>query len=188
MAITLEKNKPLSLVKNNAGLQNIIAGLGWDNALVNNQKVDCDVSVFMLNAAGKIPQDEFFIFYNNLNSHDGAVAHLGDNRDGTGEGDDESIRINLSQIAPQIEFLYFSVTIHESETRKQHFGNVKNAYINIRNADDNSILCQYQLQEDFENQDSVIIASISRNDNTWAVEALGQAFDGGLETLVNLYQ
>ena len=63
MAITLEKNKPLSLVKNNAGLQNIIAGLGWDNAPVNNQKVDCDVSVFMLNAGGKIPQDEFFIFY-----------------------------------------------------------------------------------------------------------------------------
>lgn len=188
MAISLEKNKPFSLVKQETSLTKIVAGLGWDQSLINDQKVDCDVSVFMLDANGKIPEEEFLIFYNNLNSPDGAVKHLGDNRDGAGDGDDESISINLSEIDPRIEFLYFAVTIYDSEERKHHFGNVQNSYINIRNASDNTILCQYKLEESYNNQDSIIIASVSRNGGEWNVEGLGQAFEGGLGTLIELYQ
>jgi len=188
MAITLEKKKPISLVKEKPGLQNIVAGLGWDEATINGHKVDCDVSVFMLGANGKLPQDEFFIFYNNLSSPEASVKHLGDNRGGEGDGDDESVMINLNAIDNRIEFLYFAVTIHESESRGHHFGNVENSYINIRNAADNAVLCQYQLKENFDGQDSVIIASIARNGGAWNIEALGQAFSGGLTTLIELYQ
>lgn len=188
MAISLQKNKPLSLAKENSGLKNIIAGLGWDQASVGGQKVDCDVSVFMLGADGKLPEEDFFIFYNNLKSPDDAVKHLGDNRDGLGDGDDESILIDLSKIDSRVEFLYFAVTIHESESRGHHFGNVMNSYINIRNSNDNTILCQYKLEEAFNQQDSVIIASLSRNGGEWHVEGLGQAFAGGLGTLIELYQ
>lgn len=188
MAISLEKKKPISLMKEKPGLQNIIAGLGWDEATINGSKVDCDVSVFMLNSNGKIPQDEFFIFYNNLNSPDGAVKHLGDNRTGLGDGDDESVSVNLSLLDNQIEFLYFAVTIHESEERGHHFGNVQNSYIKIRNTADNSVICEYKLNENFTGQDSLIIGSLSRNGGAWNVEALGQPFSGGLGTLIELYQ
>lgn len=188
MAILLEKKKPISLTKEKPGLRNIIAGLGWDEEKINGHQVDCDVSVFMLGPDGKIPQDEFFVFYNNLKSPDHAVTHLGDSRGGEGDGDDESVSINLQALDSRIEFLYFAVTIHESEARSHHFGNVENSYIKIRNADDNSILCEYQLKEHFNGQDSLIIASISRNGGSWNVEALGQAFSGGLNTLVELYQ
>lgn len=188
MAISLQKNKPLSLVKTEPGVNSIIAGLGWDQSIVNGQKVDCDVSVFMLDAAGKIPAEEFFIFYNNLNSPDGAVKHLGDNRDGAADGDDESINIDFSKIDNRIEFLYFAVTIHEPEERGHHFGNVQNSYINIRNVAGNTILCEYKLNETFSGQDSIIIASVARNNGAWDVEGLGQAFAGGLGTLIELYQ
>jgi tellurium resistance protein TerD len=188
MAINLEKKTPISLTKEKPGLQKIIAGLGWDEANINGYKVDCDVSVFMLGADGKLPQDEFFIFYNNLQSPDSSVRHLGDNQTGEGDGDDESIQIDLNQIDSRVEFLYFAVTIHESESRGHHFGNVQNSYINIRNANDNSILCHFTLNDSFAGQDSLIIASLSRNGGQWDVEALGQAFSGGLNTLINLYQ
>lgn len=187
MAIVLEKKKPISLVKEKPGMQNIIAGLGWDEATINGVPVDCDVSVFLLGANGKLVSDEHFVFYNNLSSPDGSVVHTGDNRDGDGEGDDESIKIDLSKIESNVEFLYFAITIHESESRKHHFGNVENSFINIRNAADNSILCQYKLKESFDGQDSLIIASITRNNGEWNVEALGQAFSGGLNTLIELY-
>jgi tellurium resistance protein TerD len=36
-------------------------------------------------------------------------------RDGDGDGDDESIKIDLSKIDNSVEFLYFAITIHESE-------------------------------------------------------------------------
>jgi tellurium resistance protein TerD len=188
MAIVLEKRKPISLIKEKPGLQRVVAGLGWDQATINGHKVDCDVAVFMLGANGKLPQDDFFIFYNNLNSPDGAVNHLGDSRGGEADGDDESINIDLSRLDSRIEFLYFAVTINESKTRGHNFGNVENSYINIRNASDNSILCQYQLKESFSNQDSLLIAYISRSGGAWNVEAIGQAFEGGLETLIEMYQ
>lgn len=188
MAITLEKKKPISLVKEKPGMQHIVAGLGWDEATINGVPVDCDVSVFLLGANGKLVSDEHFVFYNNLKSPDGAVVHAGDSRDGDGDGDDESIKIDLAKIEGSVEYLYFAITIHESPARGHHFGNVENSFIKIRNGADNTVLCQYQLKESFDGQDSLIIASIARNGGAWNVEALGQPFSGGLATLIELYQ
>lgn len=188
MAIQIEKKTQVSLTKEQPGLKRIIAGLGWDAATVNGHQVDLDLSLFMLGANGKLPADEYFIFYNNMSSPDGAVHYPGDNRSGEGEGDDEVIHVDLQGVNPAVEFLYFAVTIDQGDTRGHHFGHVDNAYINIRNAADNSIICQYRLQEAFTQEDSLIIAAISRNGGDWTVGALGQAFSGGLGTLVELYQ
>lgn len=188
MAIQLEKRKPVSLKKVQSGLKNITAGLGWDPAHINGYSVDLDISLFMLGENGKLVSDEHFIFYNNASSPDGSTVYAGDSRGGEGEGDDEVIKLDLSAIDARVEFLYFSVTIDQSEERKHHFGHVQNAYINIRNAADNAVLCQFRLKDEFTNEDSVIFASISRNGDEWTVEALGQAFSGGLNTLVALYQ
>lgn len=188
MAIQLEKRKPVSLIKEQPGLNNIIGGLGWDPAVINGYSVDLDLSLFMLGENGKLLSDECFIFYNNATSPDGSSHYPGDSRGGEGEGDDEVINIDLSKIDPKVEFLYFAVTIDQSEERGHHFGHVQNSYINIRNGNNNSILCKYMLKEEFTNEDSLMIASISRNGGEWNVEALGQAFSGGLNTLIELYQ
>lgn len=188
MAIQLEKKKPFSLEKTKPGLKTIVAGIGWDVAHVNGHDVDLDLSVFMMGPNGKLPEDAFFVFYNNDTSPDGAAHYPGDNRDGSGEGDDEIISVDLGKIDRRIEFLYFAVTIDQAEVRGHHFGYVRNAYINIRNAADNTVLCQYKLNEEFKNEDSLIIATLSRNNGQWDLEAVGQAFAGGLNTLVEMYQ
>jgi tellurium resistance protein TerD len=188
MAIVLEKKKPISLVKEKPGLKRIVAGLGWDPAVVNGCSVDADVSVFMLGSNGKLPQEEFFVFYNNKLSLDGAVKHSGDSRSGEGDGDDESVDIDLARIDPRVEFLYFALTIHESAERGHHFGHINNSYIKIRNTDDNVILCEFNLKENFDGHDCLIIATLSRNGGQWNVEALGHSCAGGLASLVELYQ
>lgn len=188
MAIQIQKNKPVSLAKETPGLQGFVAGLGWDPAMVNGHSVDLDISLFMLGADGKLIADEFLVFYNNTQSPDGATFYPGDSRGGEGEGDDEIIKVDITKIDPRVEFLYFTVTIDESEERGHHFGHVKNSYINIRNAADNTVICQYRLDENFTNEDSLVFAAVSKNSGDWDVEALGQAFSGGLGTLVELYQ
>lgn len=188
MAIQLEKKKSVSLEKTKPGLKKIVAGIGWDVANVNGHDVDLDLSVFMMGPNGKLPDDAFFVFYNNDTSPDGAAHYPGDSRDGSGEGDDEIISVDLGKIDRRIEFLYFAVTIDQAEVRGHHFGYVRNAYINIRNEADNTLLCQYRLNEEFKNEDSLIIATLSRNNGQWNLEAVGQAFSGGLNTLVEMYQ
>lgn len=188
MAISLEKKKPISLTKAKPGLKRIVAGLGWDEVSVGGKAIDCDVSVFMLGANGKLPDDEFFVFYNNTRSPEGAVFHSGDSRTGAGDGDDESVEVDLGRIDSRVDFLYFTVTIHEAAERGHHFGYIMNSYIRLLNQDDGSVLAEFKLNEAFDGKDSLLIAMISRNSGEWSVEALGEAFSGGLETLIGMYQ
>lgn len=188
MAIQLQKNVPVSLNSVEGGMKRIIAGLGWDPATINGHAVDLDLSLFMMGTNGKLVADEFLIFYNNPESPDDSAIYPGDSRAGEGEGDDEIIRIDLDRIDERVEFLYFAVTIDQAEERGHHFGHVSNAYIRIRNAADNVISCEYQLNEHFQQEDSLVIATVARNGGSWDLEAIGQAFTGGLGTLVALYQ
>ncbi|MBS1495113.1 MAG: TerD family protein [Bacteroidetes bacterium] len=187
MAIILEKKKPIDLTKQNPGLRNIVAGLGWDSKEINGQPVDCDVSLFMLGENNKIPGEGFFVFYNNLNSEDNSINHMGDNRDGDGDGDDEVINIDLSKVDEKIVQILFTVTIYESEARGHNFGNVNNAFIRIYNKLNGAEICRFSLTEQYSDSDSLLIGRLYRSEKEWNFEAMGDAFSGGLSTLVNLY-
>lgn len=187
MAIELKKKQPIDLTKRAPGLRNIVAGLGWDSAEINGKPVDCDVSVFMLGNNGKIPADGYFVFYNNLTSEDGAVAHAGDSRTGDGDGDDESIGIDLAKISSDVMQLLFVVTIHEAQERAHQFANVSNAFIRVVNRSNGEELCRYNLTDEHAGSDSVLIGRLYRSGNEWAFEGMGDAFSGGLETLLGLY-
>ena len=130
MAINLRKGERVSI--------NIVklalVGLGWDtNRYDGGDDFDLDASAFLLGKNNKLMCDEDFIFYNNLESKNGAVVHTGDNLVGSeGEdGDDEVIMIDFSKIPENIEKIAICVTIHDAEARHQNFGQVDNAYIRI---------------------------------------------------------
>ena len=105
--INLEKGQRV-----NVELQKFTIGLGWDtNESDTGADFDLDASAFILGENKKILSDEYFVFYNNLKSPDGSVTHTGDNLTGEGDGDDESIRIDLSKINSQAVEICFVVTI-----------------------------------------------------------------------------
>ena len=104
MAIVLKKGQKIDLTKGNPGLKNIKLGLGWDtNSFDSGYDYDLDVSVFMVGESQRVEKDEDFIFYNNLKHPSGAVEHLGDNRTGEGDGDDEEILVNLETMPKHIQ-------------------------------------------------------------------------------------
>ncbi|MBN8547405.1 MAG: TerD family protein [Ignavibacteria bacterium] len=187
MAINLDKKQKFNLSKAAPGLNNVFAGLGWDTSIINGKAVDCDVSVFMLGESGKIPSEEYFVFYNNLQSPDGAVKHMGDSREGVGEGDDEVIQLTLDRVSPHVVQIFFTVTIFESDTRRHSFGNVDNAFIRICNQANGAELCRYTLSENYSEADSLIIGRLYRSGNEWEFEAMGEPCAGGLGALVDFY-
>lgn len=90
MPISLAKGQKINLTKDNPGLKKILVGLGWDtNRYDGGHDFDLDVSVFMTGANGKCSGEKDFIFYNHKEHASGAVIHMGDNRTGDGNGDDE---------------------------------------------------------------------------------------------------
>ena len=83
MAINLQKGQ-----RQNINAPKFTIGLGWDaNNSSTGGAFDLDASVFVLGENKKIVSDEFFVFYNNLQTPDKSVTHTGDNLTGDGDGD-----------------------------------------------------------------------------------------------------
>ena len=148
MAISLSKGGNVNLSKEAPGLNKIVVGLGWDARATDGAAFDLDASAFLVKLDGKVRSDSDFCFYNNKVVGDGAVQHTGDNTTGAGEGDDETVKVELGKIPADLDKVVFAVTIHEAETRKQNFGQVNHAYIRIINEDGGQEIARYDLSED----------------------------------------
>ena len=183
MAISLQKGGNVNLSKEAPGMKKMTLGLGWDTRATDGAEFDLDASAFMLNAAGKVRSDADFIFYNQPKSVEGAVQHSGDNRTGAGDGDDESIIVDLSLVPADVEKIAVCVIIHAAEERRQNFGMVSSAYIRCIDAGSNAEVAKYDLSEDASVETAMIFGEIYRNNGDWKFKAIGQGFQGGLGPL-----
>lgn len=183
MAISLQKGGNVSLTKTDPGLVHALVGLGWDARSTDGAAFDLDASVFLVGDTGKVLSDAHFIFYNQKTSPDGAVVHSGDNTTGAGEGDDESVSINLPGVDPTIQRIVFAVTIHEAEARKQNFGMVRNAFMRVMNKDSGTEIARFDLSEDYSTETAMVFGEVYRNAGEWKFKAVGQGFAGGLAAL-----
>lgn len=183
MAISLSKGGNVNLSKEAPGLNKIVVGLGWDARATDGAAFDLDASAFLVKLDGKVRSDNDFCFYNNKVVGDGAVQHTGDNTTGAGDGDDETVKVELSKIPADLDKVVFAVTIHEADARKQNFGQVNHAYIRIVNEDGGQEIARYDLSEDASIETAMIFGEIYRVGADWKFKAVGQGFAGGLGPL-----
>lgn len=183
MAINLVKGQRIDV-----GLSKVGVGLGWDPNDGTGSDFDLDASAFMLGDNKKLPKDEFFVFYNNPISPDGAIESSGDDlTGGNSDGDDETLTIDLTKVDPKIQEIVFSVTIHEAEQRRQNFGQVRNSFIRIYNANTNEEIAKYELEEDFSIETAVEFGRLYKRGGEWKFEAMGIGYKGGLQYFVDKY-
>lgn len=183
MAINLTKGQRIEV-----GLSKVGVGLGWDPNEGTGHDFDLDASAFMLGDNKKLPKDEFFVFYNNPKSPDGAVESSGDDlTGGNSDGDDETLTVELGKVDPQIQEIIFTVTIHDYENRKQNFGQVRNSFIRIYNAQTNEEIAKYELEEDFSVETAVEFGRLYKRNGEWKFEAMGIGYKGGLQYFVDKY-
>ncbi|MBH8469675.1 TerD family protein [Klebsiella pneumoniae] len=187
MALSLQKGGNLSLSKEAPGLTKILVGLGWDPRVTDGTEFDLDASIFITGENGKVLNDSSFIFYNNKKSTDGSVEHLGDNRSGQGDGDDEQVNVKLTGLGADVKKLVFAVTIHDAEARKQSFGQVGNAYIRVLNKADGKEIARYDLSEDASTETAMIFGELYRHNDEFKFKAIGQGFAGGLKPLAEAH-
>ncbi|WP_405741740.1 TerD family protein [Streptomyces sp. NBC_01525] len=179
MSVTLAKGGNVSLSKAAPDLTQIMVGLGWDARSTTGAPFDLDASA-LLCAGGRVLGDEYFVFYNNLKSPEGSVEHTGDNLTGEGEGDDESILVDLTRVPDRVDKIVFPVSIHEADLRGQSFGQVSNAFIRIVNQADGSELARYDLSEDASAETAMIFGEVYRYHGEWKFRAVGQGYASGL--------
>ena len=148
----------LDLTKRNPGLKSVALGAGWDISY-GGVDFDIDIAAFMLDANNKFNTVSNVIFFNNKQGQ--GIALSADNRTGAGEGDDETITIQLDQISSDIQKIVFVVTIHEAQNRRQTFGMVNNSYVRLLDtANNDRELCRFNLKENGSTVTSVIFAEL----------------------------
>ena len=187
MAVTLSKGQNVSLSKTDPLLKHILIGLGWDARSSDGQDFDLDASVFMTTDNGKVPSDDYFVFYNQLKSPCGSVQHTGDNLTGDGDGDDESVIVELEKVPANIKSLFVTVTIHDAETRRQNFGQVSNAFVRLVNHETGQEVLRFDLSEDYSTETAMVFGEVYRHNGDWKFRAIGQGYAGGLLALCNQY-
>lgn len=199
MAINLVKGQRVEI-----GLSKLIVEMGWKVNPSAKPPYDLDASTFLLRANGEIGVEEDFVFYGSCKtintpegkrpiSNDGSVLgsvdDLGDDDDDTGEGNEE-IEVDLSKTSQLIDQIIFTASIYwekGSPSEKYNFGQVRNAYILIKNAITGEEICRYDLDEDFSTEKGVEFGRLYRRNGAWKFEAVGTPYADGLEPICRKY-
>jgi len=184
MAVRLSKGQKVNLTKNHPNLKEILVGLGWaSNPSASRYNFDLDASAFLIGSNGKVKDDKDLVFYNNPSGGQGSVKHSGDNKQGSGAGDDEQLHINLSAVPAYIERIAFTITINDAQKKRQSFGDIKNSYVRILNATTNELLLNYELGQEFSIETAIVAAELYRHAGEWKFNAIASGFQGGLGAL-----
>ena len=133
---------------------------------------EIDVACFGLDYNGKLSDDRYFIFYNQLTSPAGAIKIT---------SSPSVFEVNLSLLPDNISKLVFTATIDGEKSMSA--------------LTDANILISSELESfsyhfsgtDFSDEKAIIIAEIYKKENIWRFAAVGNGFNGGLETLLNSF-
>lgn len=178
--VQLTKNRPVSLSKGQkvtltkdggVRLTMIRMGLGWDpikkRSMFGSREVEIDLDASAILFADSDPVD--IAFYNQLTTKDGSVVHTGDNRTGEGEGDDETLMVDLTRVPAHVTSIMFVVTSYEGQTFEQ----VQNAFCRLVDHTTGVELARYTLTGGMAFT-GMTMAKVYREGGTWKLQAIGE--------------
>ncbi|HEX8156376.1 MAG TPA: TerD family protein [Solirubrobacteraceae bacterium] len=178
MTINLSKGERINLAKADGGeLTRVKMGLGWDAierkgrfGRSKRADVDLDASCVLLDGEGNIVDA---VWFRQLNSKDGSISHTGDNLTGAGDGDDESILVDLSRVPGMVTTLSFTVTCYS----RQGFSEIQNAFCRVVDETTKQEIARYDLSAQGPHT-AMVIANVYRHDGRWKMAALGETGEG----------
>ncbi|MFV0457563.1 MAG: TerD family protein [Actinomycetales bacterium] len=170
--VSLSKGQKVTLTKDGGEKLTVIRmGLGWDpikrGGMFGRREVDIDLDASAILLAGDEPVD--IAFYNNLRTRDGSIQHMGDNRTGEGDGDDEVMIVDLTRVPVHIDTIYFIVTSYEGQTFQQ----VANAFVRLVDHTTGAELARYALHGGMPFT-GLVMARVYRQGGDWKLQAIGE--------------
>lgn len=160
-------------------LSQINACLGWDTT---NAACDMDVSAFLLDSTGKVPGDDWFVFYGQTHSPDQSIVFLMDQG-----ADRECISVDLTRLDRSVTKIVFVLTIDEALKKRLNFSMIKDAYIRLIDPSSGRTLASFMMDEYYANVTSMMIGEIYQHNGTWKFNAIGNGVTRDLAGLCALY-
>ena len=183
------KGGDVNLTEKDPTMSKLLVGVGWDLNAFDVDTLDLDLCCFLIDKNNQTRVDEDFVFYNNMSASDGAVVHNGDNITGAGDGDDETISIDINGLPFDVIKVVFIISIYKGAEKEQAMSSVRNAYIRLINSDNSQELLRYKLNQDVfgSSETAMLVASLNREGPKWHFEAVGSFPEGGIEKIATDY-
>jgi tellurium resistance protein TerZ len=178
VTVSLQKGQRVSLAKRGGGSLSVVRmGLGWDAVKKRglfgsrSQSIDLDASALLFDASGALVDA---VWFRQLRSKDGSVQHTGDNLTGAGEGDDESVVVDLGRLSPAVAQIVFTVNSFTG----QDFSQIENAFCRLVDETTDEELARYELSGSGKHN-AQIMAKVSRDgQGGWSMTAIGAIATG----------
>jgi tellurium resistance protein TerZ len=178
VSINLTKGQKVSLAKRDGGSLSVVRmGLGWDAVKKRglfgskSQQIDLDASALLFDTGGNLVDA---VWFRQLRSQDGSVQHTGDNLTGAGDGDDETILVDLTRLSPAITQIAFVV----SSFTGQDFSQIENAFCRLVDQTTGEELARFALSGSGRHN-AQIMAKVGRGDGGgWTMTAIGAVASG----------
>lgn len=178
--VDLEKGFKVDLEKDGKSLKHLTFAAGWDKATV---LPDVDIDIQAIIYVDDVLKN--MVYYKNRTGVEG--IELGkDNRDGSGEGEDEKMKISLDKISSSINRIRLMVSIFKAQERNQNFGIAKNAFISLHNDDEGwKEEARFNLTSDYSMFTGITIGDLVKNGDTWTFVVIGNGHAGNLQNMVD---
>ena len=155
-------------------VRRLCSGLELDLELYHKAPLEIDIGCFGLDAAGRLSDERYFVFYNQKNSPKNEIVL----RDGVASG---AVRFHLclDQLPSHIAKLSFTAAIDGTRTMQE----LEKGHV-----------CLFRGQEEvgrysytggqFSAERAIVICELYRRGDDWRFNAVGRGFNGGLKALV----
>jgi tellurium resistance protein TerZ len=178
VSVNLSKGQKVSLAKRGGGaLTRVRMGLGWDAVKkrglfgMKSQSIDLDASALLFDAGNNLVDA---VWFQQLRSRDGSVQHTGDNLTGAGEGDDESVVVDLTRLPPAITQIVFTVNSFTG----QDFSQIENAFCRLVDETTNEELARYELSGSGRHNAQIRAKGSRGGAGEWTMTAIGAVATG----------
>lgn len=177
--VSLQKGQTVRLEKSGGGtLSRVAMGLGWDvrkakglmGMFGGGGDIDLDASCLLFDGDRRQVDQ---VWFRQLASTDGSIVHSGDNRTGAGDGDDETINVDLSRLPASIQTLVFTVNSFQGDT----FEKIANAYCRLVDLTNGKELARFDLTGSGSHTGQVM-ARLTRGAGGWDMKAIGERTTG----------
>lgn len=181
MSVNLEKGAKINLKKaDGTELKRIMVGLGWDPAEgttgYGSSSIDLDASCALYTENKELIDT---VSFRQLLSRDGSIRHSGDNLSGQGDGDDETINIDLASVPNNVKSIVVTINSFQGQT----FDKVKNCFARVVDTMTGTEICIYKLAEKGSHT-GLIMCKIYRHNGEWKINAMGTPCNG--QTIQNI--
>jgi stress response protein SCP2 len=168
--VSLRKGESVSLVKGGRPLlSRVRMGLGWAPAR-HGRSIDLDASVI---AYGPGPAHVDSCYFGKKEVLGGAIRHSGDNVTGRGDGDDETIVVDLGGVPGGVTALVFTVNSYSG----QKFNHVASAYCRLLDDATGAELVRFDLTNSEARTGVLMCKLVRQSTGEWEMTALGHFAD-----------